>query len=220
MGLYGCFILTTFGLFIFWGNGLCAVLYIWGNNLVHTPNYGKWFQLTADLTVYFNFYFDSLSMAFALLVLSIAFFINIYTFAYFRYEPNVTRLILFIDIFVVSMVLLVTAGNFILMYLGWELIGITSFFLINFWAGRMGTVKAGFKAFTFNKISDCCILLGIVLIYSMMNHVDIVTFNNTVSSHMQTEIRLVKIKLPAIHSLTYLFMIAAFIKSAQFGFHI
>lgn len=57
-------------------------------------------------------------MAFSLLVLSIAFFINLYTFAYFRYEPNVSRLILFIDIFVVSMVVLVTAGNLVLMYLG------------------------------------------------------------------------------------------------------
>lgn len=71
-------------------------------------------------------------MSFGLLVLTIAFFINVYTFAYFRYEPNVSRLILFIDVFVVSMVLLVTAGNVVIMYLGWEMIGITSFFLINF----------------------------------------------------------------------------------------
>lgn len=57
-------------------------------------------------------------MAFALLVLTIAFFINIYTFAYFRYEPNVSRLILFIDLFVISMVIMVLAANFVVLYFG------------------------------------------------------------------------------------------------------
>ncbi len=159
-------------------------------------------------------------MSFALLVLSIAFCINIYTFAYFRYEPNVARLILFIDVFVVSMVILVTGGNFVILYFGWEMIGITSFFLINFWATRMGTMKASFKAFTFNKISDSCIFLGLVLIYNMLGDLSIFHFNECVSSYNQTDAKLLFNKYPALHSLTYLFMIAAFIKSAQFGFHI
>lgn len=81
-------------------------------------NFGKWFVIHNDLTVYFEFYLDNLSIAFALLVLSIAFFINIYTFAYFRYEPQVTRLILFIDSFVISMIILVLAGNLIILYFG------------------------------------------------------------------------------------------------------
>lgn len=220
LGLYGSFILTTTCLSIFWLSALLSTFFVWTNNLSCFTSYGKWFNLTPTLTINFDFYFDNLSMSFALLVLSIAFFINVYTFAYFRYEPNVTRLILFIDVFVVSMVLLVTGGNFIIFYFGWEMIGITSFFLINFWSTRMGTVKASFKAFTFNKISDCCILLGLTLIYVMFGDLNIVNFNESISLHTQTEFRTVLNKYPAINSLTYCFMIAAFIKSAQFGFHI
>lgn len=70
------------------------------------------------MIVNFDFYLDNLSMSFALLVLTIAFFINIYTFAYFRYEPNVGRLVLFIDLFVISMVLMVLAANFVVLYFG------------------------------------------------------------------------------------------------------
>lgn len=220
LGLYGSFALTTFSLSIFWVLGLVTTFYVWFNNYSFNTSYGKWFWLTHSLEVGFDFSFDPLSMSFALLVLTIAFFINIYTFAYFRYEPNVSRLILFIDIFVVSMVLLVTAGNVIILYLGWEMIGITSFFLINFWATRMGTVKASFKAFTFNKISDCCMLIGAMLIYYMTQDINILHFNETVSTHMQSDLNTLQAKLPALHSLTYCFMIAAFIKSAQFGFHI
>lgn len=100
------------------------------------------------------------------------------------------------------------------------MIGITSFFLINFWATRMGTVKASYKAFTFNKISDCCILLAILLIHLMNHDVNIDHFNHIISTQAQTDLNFLNYKLPAVHSLTYLFMIAAFIKSAQFGFHI
>jgi NADH:ubiquinone oxidoreductase subunit 5 (subunit L)/multisubunit Na+/H+ antiporter MnhA subunit len=84
----------------------------------------------------------------------------------------------------------------------------------------MGTVKASYKAFTFNKISDCCILLAILLIHQMNQSVNINQFNETICTYAQTDLNLLHQKLPAINSLTYLFMIAAFIKSAQFGFHI
>jgi NADH:ubiquinone oxidoreductase subunit 5 (subunit L)/multisubunit Na+/H+ antiporter MnhA subunit len=220
LGLYGSFILTTVGLALFWISCLITTFLVWTNNYSYYQDYGKWFTIGPSTDVHIDFNFDTLSMAFSLLVLSIAFFINLYTFAYFRYEPNVSRLLLFIDIFVVSMVVLVTAGNLVLMYLGWEMIGITSFFLINFWATRMGTVKASYKAFTFNKISDCCILLAILLIHQMNQSVNINQFNETICTYAQTDLNLLHQKLPAINSLTYLFMIAAFIKSAQFGFHI
>ena len=67
-----------------------------------------------------------------MLTLTIALFVQAYAFAYFRYEPNVDRLLLFLNSFVASMVLLVLAGNLVVLFLGWELIGLTSFLLINF----------------------------------------------------------------------------------------
>jgi NADH:ubiquinone oxidoreductase subunit 5 (subunit L)/multisubunit Na+/H+ antiporter MnhA subunit len=132
LGLYGVFVVSSLVLGLFWVSAVVVAYYIFVGNLSYVINFGKWFVIHNDVVINFEFYIDNLSIAFALLVLTIAFFINIYTFAYFRYEPNVSRLILFIDAFVISMLILVLAGNLIILYFGWEMIGVTSFFLINF----------------------------------------------------------------------------------------
>jgi NADH-quinone oxidoreductase subunit L len=79
------------------------------------------------VVVHFELLFDTVSFSFAFLTASIALFVNIYAFAYFRYEPNVDRLIIFLNAFVISMLLLVLSGNLIVLFLG-----LTSFLLINF----------------------------------------------------------------------------------------
>lgn len=103
--------------------------------------------LASGYRVSFDIYIDLVSISFSFLTLTIGVFVYIYTFSYFRYEPLVERLLLFLNLFMISMILLVSSGNFIVMFLGWELIGLTSFFLINFWSTRVGTLKAAFKAF-------------------------------------------------------------------------
>lgn len=88
--------------------------------------------LNNNFIIFFDFLTDSVSFSFMLLTVTIALFVYIFTFSYFRYEPNVERLLIFLNSFVISMVFLVNSGNFIMLFLGWELIGVTSFFLINF----------------------------------------------------------------------------------------
>lgn len=79
---------------------------------------GKWFTLTNSCVVNFELYIDLISFSFALLTTTIAVFVNLYAFSYFRFEPNIDRLLLFINSFVVSMVLLVFAGNLALLFMG------------------------------------------------------------------------------------------------------
>ncbi len=74
--------------------------------------------LNNNYNVYFEFYVDSISYSFMLLTATIAMFVYIYTFSYFRYEPNVERLIVFLNSFIISMIFLVTSGNFIMLFLG------------------------------------------------------------------------------------------------------
>lgn len=88
--------------------------------------------LSTNYKINFDFFVDNISLSFSFLTLSIALFVYLYTFAYFRYEPLVDRLIIFLNLFIISMVFLVSSGNFVMLFLGWELIGLTSFFLINF----------------------------------------------------------------------------------------
>lgn len=78
----------------------------------------KWFALSPHIVVNFELYVDLVSISFAILTTSIAVFVLIYAFAYFRYEPNVDRLILMLCAFVWSMVLLVLSGNMFVLLLG------------------------------------------------------------------------------------------------------
>lgn len=92
----------------------------------------QWFFLNHGVKVDFELLIDTLSFSFMLLTTTIGLFVYIYAFSYFRYEPLVDRFLLFLCSFILSMLLLVSSGNIIILFLGWELIGLTSFFLINF----------------------------------------------------------------------------------------
>lgn len=88
--------------------------------------------LNTNFKINFDFLIDNISLSFSFLTLTIAIFVYIYTFSYFRYEPLVDRLLIFLNLFIISMVFLVSSGNLVMLFLGWEMIGLTSFFLINF----------------------------------------------------------------------------------------
>ena len=112
---------------------------------------------------------DSLSLFFALLVVFIGFATNIYTFTYFKGEADEKGFIFWLNAFIASMLILVFAGNFFTIFLGWELIGLTSFFLINFWRTKRSVVKSSFKAVAFNLISDVFLLGALVYFYNLFN---------------------------------------------------
>lgn len=126
-----------------------------------------------DLAISFSW--TPLSYLFSLLVLLISLATNTYILNYFRNEADEGGFIFWINSFVISMVILILAGNFFTLFLGWELIGLTSFFLINFWQGRRGTLKASFKAFSFNLFSDLCLLGALVIFYHLTMTTDIST---------------------------------------------
>lgn len=81
-------------------------------------NLGQWALINLNYKIEFFFYIDSLSYSFIFLTTTIALFVYIYAFAYFRYEPHVDRLLIFLNLFVISMIVLVSAGNLIILFLG------------------------------------------------------------------------------------------------------
>jgi NADH:ubiquinone oxidoreductase subunit 5 (subunit L)/multisubunit Na+/H+ antiporter MnhA subunit len=100
------------------------------------------------------------------------------------------------------------------------MIGMTSFFLINFWSSRIGTLKAAFKAYSFNKLSDVFIFLSTILIFNVIYSLDIPVILNSIHLYTQYDINFGFISIPFIDALAFSFLGAAFIKSAQFGAHI
>lgn len=142
--IYPCVYKNVFWMYIF-------------DNLTKGTNY---------IELNFNFALDSLSLWFALLVGVIGLATNVYSLNYFRGEADEGSFLFWLNFFILSMLILVFAGNFFTMFVGWELIGITSFFLINFWRTRRGVLKSSFKAITFNVISDLLLLSAFICFYS------------------------------------------------------
>jgi len=118
------------------------------------------------------------------------------------------------------MICLVSSGNFFVLFLGWELIGLTSFFLINFWSTRISTLKSAFKAFTFNKFSDVSLLISILLIFYISGDISIINFNYQISNYNNFYVNFLNYEIPFIELVSFFLIGCAFVKSAQFGFHI
>jgi len=220
LGLYGVFLLNLASVIVMWLTLLVTFIDIISNNAYYYIELGNWMFLNTNFRVNFSFFIDFVSISFSFLTTSIAICVYTYTFAYFRYEPLVERLLLFLNLFILSMVLLVSSGNVIVMFLGWEMIGMTSFFLINFWSSRIGTLKAAFKAYSFNKLSDVFIFLSIILMYNVFYSLDITVILNSIHYYTQYDINFGFLSVSFIDTLAFSLLGAAFIKSAQFGAHI
>ena len=220
LGLYGVFFLNLISLFFFWISLLYYIKLILVDNVVYNVHLFKWFYINYNTEVNFNFLIDSVSFSFILLTTTIGLFVYVYAFSYFRYEPLVDRFLLFLCSFIISMLFLVSSGNLIMLFLGWEMIGLTSFFLINFWVSRVGTLKAAFKAFSFNKVSDFFILIFIITIYNFVYDFDIQSLNTQVHMYYNYKISILNIDFNLIEVISFILLSAAFIKSAQFGAHI
>lgn len=220
LGFYGVFFINLLTILFFW---LSTILYFnlfFYDNISYKIILFKWFLINSNDVINFEFLIDPISYSFMFLTLTIAVFVYMYAFSYFRYEPNVERLIILINFFVISMICLVISGNLFVLFLGWELIGLTSFFLINFWSTRMSTLKSAFKAFTFNKISDVSLLLSIIIIYYTLNNSNINIINNQISNYNNFYLIFLNLKIPVIELISFFLILCSFIKSAQFGFHL
>lgn len=176
--------------------------------------------LNTNFRINFDFLIDNISLSFSFLTLTIAIFVYLYTFSYFRYEPLVDRLLILLNLFIISMVFLVSSGNLVMMFLGWEMIGLTSFFLINFWSTRVGTLKAAFKAYSFNKTSDLFLFFAMLLIYNTVYSLDIATILVQIAFYKNYFINFLFLNINLLDLISLFFLGCAFIKSAQLGAHI
>lgn len=220
LGLYGVFIFNLVSIFLMWFFILFTFIDIISFNSYYYIEVGNWMFLNSNFRVNFSLFIDFVSISFSFLTTSIALCVYIFTFSYFRYEPLVERLLLLLNLFVLSMVLLVSSGNLIVLFLGWEMIGMTSFFLINFWASRIGTLKSAFKAYSFNKVSDVFIFFSCLLLYNTTFSLDIPTIISSIHLYINHDLHIGFITLPIIDVVSFSFLGAAFIKSAQIGAHI
>ena len=119
-----------------------------------------------------NLRVDPLSMTMLLVVTGIASLIHVYSIGYMEADPRFGRFFAYMNLFVGFMVILVLADNFLLLYVGWEGVGLCSYLLIGFWHERLRAANAAKKAFITTRIGDTLMLIGIVLIFLRLGSLD------------------------------------------------
>ncbi len=115
------------------------------------------------------FFVDPLSIVMALVVTGVSFMIHIYSGGYMHGDPGFRRFFVYLNLFVFSMLILILANNFLLMFVGWEGVGLCSYLLIGFWFEKDSASNAGKKAFVVNRIGDFGFLIGLYLIVATLS---------------------------------------------------
>ena len=158
------------------------------------------FQLEAGLLV------DPLSMAFVMLVTFVGSLIHVYSIGYMEHDPDRRRFFAYLNLFVASMLLLVLADSYLLLFVGWEGVGLASYLLIGFWNWNPAYASAANKAFFVNRVGDLGLAIAIMLMFVTFGGVDFTTVSEGVATANQG----------AITALGLLLLLGACGKSAQF----
>ena len=122
-----------------------------------------------------SFSLDPLSAVMALVVTGVGTLIHLYSMGYMHGDRGVVRYFIYLNLFSLSMLTLVLGDNFVVMFVGWEAVGLCSYLLIGFWYERKAAAEAGKKAFIVNRVGDFCFLIALFYIYSVVGSLDFST---------------------------------------------
>ena len=135
----------------------------------------EWFHI-GNLSIPMQFNLDALSGLFVLIITGIGFLIHWYSKGYMAGDAGIKRFFIYLNLFIFFMLMLVMASNYVLMFVGWEGVGLCSYLLIGFWYQKEAFSKAANKAFIMNRIGDLGFLLGVMLMgnyFGSLNFTDI-----------------------------------------------
>jgi NADH-quinone oxidoreductase subunit L len=164
------------------------------------------------LDVDLGIYVDQLSVFMLLVVTGVSALIHIYSFGYMQSDEGYHRFFSYLNFFVFSMLLLVLAGNFVLLIVGWAFVGFASYALISFWYRRTTATKAGMKAFVINVVGDIGLVLAAFLIFRELGSFDYGTVFETAPDVFTANEW-------TVTAICLLLLVGAFAKSAQIPFH-
>ncbi|HET6745696.1 MAG TPA: proton-conducting transporter membrane subunit, partial [Candidatus Limnocylindria bacterium] len=206
---YASWIVPTLAVAVSWA--LSMVVFasvVFGHNEYHVVIY-EWIG-AGDFHVEIAFLVDSLSAMLLLVVSSVGLLVHIYSIGYMNGDRGLWRFFAYLNLFMVSMLLLILADNFLLMYVGWELVGLCSYLLIGFWYKKPSAAGAAKKAFIVNRIGDFGFGLGIMAIWTFLGTLQFEEVFETIGTLD-----------PAIITVIALLLFAGAVgKSAQFPLHV
>ena len=218
LGSEGSSIVTVFCLFF---SFLLSLLIFFEVALMGSCTYIKltvWID-SGLFQVDWGFLFDSLTAVMCCVVTFISSLVHIYSVEYMSHDPHRSRFMSYLSLFTFFMLILVTADNYIQMFLGWEGIGLASYLLINFWFTRIQANKAAIKAMVVNRIGDFGLALGIFAIYVNYKAVDYSTVISITPYFIGKSFNFWFFQVDLLSFIALFLFVGAIGKSAQIGLH-
>jgi len=160
----------------------------------------------------FTLHLDPLSLLMTLIVTGVGFLIHLYSIGYMEHDVDINRYFACLNFFIFSMLLLVLSGELLLLFVGWEGVGLASYLLIGFWYEKPVAAAAAVKAFVVNRIGDLGFLLGLLLTFHLFGTSNIAEISLRAAKEFA-------VGAPVITILTLLYFIGAIGKSAQIPLH-
>jgi NADH-quinone oxidoreductase subunit L len=182
--------------------------------LPHTEVLAPWLA-SGTFHVDFAFYLDRLSLIMLMIVTGVGFLIHIYSVGYMWEDASFYRFFAYLNLFMFFMLTLILAGNYLLMFIGWEGVGLASYLLIGFWFTKDSAASAGKKAFIVNRIGDFGFLIALFLIIKHFGSLDFTeVFHSVAPLSPET------IGCGTLTSIALLLMVGACGKSAQIPLYV
>jgi len=172
----------------------------------------SWFTwIPADkFVVDVGFVVDPLTASLLIVVTTVGLLVHVYSIGYMSHDPGYWRFFAYLNLFMFSMLLLILASNFLVVFVAWELVGLSSYLLIGFWYRKRSAALAAKKAFIVNRVGDVGFILGIMLIFVSLGTLDI----------RQVIERIGELDPNVILVIALLIFAGAMGKSAQFPLHV
>lgn len=167
----------------------------------------EWFSV-GNFSVDFAFQLDQLSILMILLITGVGSLIHLYSIGYMADDKGLSRFFAYLNLFIFFMLMLVLGSNYLMLFIGWEGVGLCSFLLIGFWYQNLDYGKAARKAFIMNRIGDLGLLIGIFALATEFQSLDYLSVQSKI-------IDLEDINLDLILLITIGFFVGAMGKSAQ-----
>jgi proton-translocating NADH-quinone oxidoreductase chain L len=166
-----------------------------------------------------GFLFDTLTVVMCCVVTFVSSLVHIYSTEYMSHDPHLPRFMSYLSLFTFFMLILVTADNFIQMFVGWEGVGLCSYLLINFWFTRIQANKAAIKAMIVNRVGDFGLALGILTIFVKYQSVDYATVFAITPKFACETFNFLNFEVNLLSVIGILLFIGSVGKSAQLGLH-
>jgi NADH-ubiquinone oxidoreductase chain 5 len=209
IGVKGSHILTCSFVFFTTIFSVMSFFEVGFNNIAVGIKLSRWID-SESFNILWGFNFDSLTVSMLIPVLIISLLVHIYSIGYMSHDPHNQRFFSYLSLFTFMMIILVTANNILVMFIGWEGVGVCSYLLVSFWFTRIAANQSSISAFLTNRVGDSFLTIGMFIIIWSIGNLDYATVFSIAPYINENIITLIGICL----------LIGAMAKSSQIGLHV